>query len=373
MVGLRRQSLVQIAFFSVVAALGSASAWARFDLVPGPRYTSARAAAMGDAYSPIGDDGATMLFYNPSAVGRAKDPQIEALNVGVYGNSDFFSTVSLTNLSFYRIYSLTSYLPTLRANPGKFAGAGVSVFPNFSSRLFAFGVLWQSQMAGRVNNDGTVTYRSQYLFIPTLSTGIRLAGGIVRVGYNLQWVNQAAGQVNNVPDTTSPLEYNASIAQGSGFSHNFGLSLTFPVRLLPQLSIVARNVLGTQYSSFSMLSFAQNPSGVPTTEPMTIDAAFSVQPKIGSGSYMNIVFEGRDLSNTSQMDLMGRLSLGMEFSYRDQFFLRGGWRSGYPSLGMGLRRTGSEFSFTWYSEEMGTHYNDLRDSRWLVQYQVRAF
>ena len=45
--------------------------------VPGSRYMSGRAAAMGDAFLPLADDGASAVFYNPSAIARLKDPRFE--------------------------------------------------------------------------------------------------------------------------------------------------------------------------------------------------------------------------------------------------------------------------------------------------------
>jgi hypothetical protein len=68
------------------------------------------------------------------------------------------------------------------------------------------------------------------------------------------------------------------------------------------------------------------------------------------------------------------MALGAEFSFRDMFYLRAGWGSGYPSLGLGLKRAnGGELSLTWYSEEIGSGYHSIRDLRYLFQYQVKAF
>lgn len=357
------------AVLALVAGL-AAPAQARQDIVPGSRYTSARAAALGDAFLPLGDDGASAIFYNPADVGKVKQIQVEPLNLGFYANSNYLGQFSLANPTFYKVTSLSAYLPTLQANPGSPIGIGASLVPNVAVRGFAFGVLAQSQVYAQVNPDGTVRYRSLYQLVPGVATGVRLAGGIVRLGYSLQWVNQASGTQENV-SAASELGYNQNLAQGSAFSHNFGLALTLPLRLLPSFNVVARNVLGARYTSRSIYSFTPTPSGVPADEPMTIDASFSIQPKMGAGAYFNLILVDRDATNVSGVSLMGRLALGIEFSFRDAFFLRGGWGSGYPNAGLGLKRQGGEFSLSWCSEEVGVSYQSVRDTRFMMQYQVR--
>lgn len=349
-------------------------AWARMNIVPGSRYTSGRGAAMGDAFIPIADDGAGALFYQPAAIGKVRGPQAEPFNFSFYGNDQFGSLVGIkTATNIYKVTSLSSFLPTLQQNPGKFASIGASVAPMFYMRQIAFGVLMQNQMGAQVNQDGTVHYKSLYQAIPTFGTALRLASGIVRLGYSLQWVNQASGDFNNIPATTDPMGYNQRLAQGTAISHNLGFALTLPFRYLPSLNVVARNVLSAKFTEFSLFPLARNHVGVPPTEPMTLDASFSIQPKAGLGGYFNWVFEYRDLTNTSKTPYMARIAPGVEFSFRDNFFLRGGFGGGYPSAGIGLRKKGGEFAITWYSEDIGPTYHSHRDIRFMIHYQVRAF
>ncbi len=98
-----------------------------------------------------------------------------------------------------------------------------------------------------------------------------------------------------------------------------------------------------------------------------------IQPKIGNGSYFNLVGEYRDMTDTSDISYLGRINFGAEFALRDSIFLRGGWGSGYPSAGIGVKQKKGEISLTWYSEELGTTYHALRDQRFLLQYSVKAF
>ncbi len=369
MVTVRFSLMGAILILGGLSSFFAGSSWARQDIVPGSRYTSARAAAMSDAYLPLGDDGPSGLFYNPATLGRIRNPQFEGLNLSLYANSGY---AGMFNIDFYNVASLSGYLKTLEKNPGTFAGAGFSVIPSAYMRGFAFGVLLQSHLGAVANGDGTVRYRSVYQFVPTVGTGIRLAGGIVRLGYSLQWVNQASGDFTVLTSDT-PLGYNQGLAQGSGISHNLGFSLTLPIAYLPSLNLVGRNLFGVRFGTFSLLPLARNSIGAPANEPASYDASFSIQPKVGGGSYFNFVLEYRDIFNQSKVSALGRAVFGAELSLKDHFYLRGGWGSGYPSAGIGLKRKGGEFALSWYSEELGIGYHSLRDVRYMLQYQVRAF
>jgi hypothetical protein len=352
-------------------------AWANEDLVPGSRYTSAAAGAMGEAYLPLADDPASALFYNPAGLARGlthKNPEdIEPFNLSVYGAPNYFSQISGTSLGFAKVTSLSSYLPTLQANPGQWTSIGSQFVPSMYYKGFAFGVLAQTQLTAVANGSNSVSYRSLYQLVPTLGTGIRLAGGIIKIGYSVQWVNEAVGSVTNASATASPLGYNQNLAQGSGFSQTVGFTFTVPREYLPQLNIVARNIGGTHYSSTSLVQFTPTSTGTPATEPMSIDTSLSMIDKLGSGIYMTDVAELRDATNTSQVTIMGRVSLGTEISIRDRFLVRAGWGDGYPDAGFGLRTKSGDFSFAWMSEELGDSYHDLRDIRYVLQYQVHLF
>jgi hypothetical protein len=351
---------------SLAIALAFPRASADDETIPGSRYTSARSAALGEASLPLGDDGASALFDNPADLTKIRRPTLEPINLSGYFNTGFTSSAGLTN--FYKATSLSGYSPELSSHPGSNVASGFQFAPNFATRYFAFGILMSSELNGESVN-GQFRYRSQYQLIPTVATGFSLADGIVRVGYSLQWVNEAVGDVT----AASAVGYNQNLPQGSGLSSNVGVALTFPFAYLPAFNFVARNLGGTHFSSSSIYSFSPSSTGAPATELASYDGSFSIQPKLSGGSYFNIVTEYRDMTNTSDMPWYGRIAGGVEFVSQRSFFLRGGWGSGYPSAGFGVRRAKGEFSLTWFSEELGTTYHSERDTRFMFQYQLRVF
>jgi hypothetical protein len=315
----------------------------------------------------VGEDGASALFYNPANLGKILSPTFEPVNIGMHLNGGF---VGNADLDFYKATSLSSWAPHLALSPDTYQGMSLSVLPSFATRYLAIGMLAQSELGASVDAANVAHYRSRYQLVPTVATGFRLAEGIVRIGYSFQWVNQTVGQATNAAGTAG---YDQKLAKGSGFSHNAGAALTLPIAYLPSFNVVARNILGTHYTSFSILPLGQNVTGPPADDPMSFDASFSLQPKLGQGLYVNFVTQMRDFTNSSSTSLFQRLAVGLEFSLRDTIFLRGGFGSGYPAAGIGLRRKAGELSLTWYSEELGRGFREKQDTRYMLQFQVRAF
>lgn len=356
-------------FVCLIALFSSDLAFSRGDIIPGSRYLSARGSAMGDAFLPLGDDGAAGFFYNPAALGKIRSFEAEPLNLQLSGNMGYFSA---SGVQFYKTPSLESYKTALKASPDTTVSMGSAVMPSVYFRGFGFGVLAQTRTMARYDSvTNQVRYRSKFFFIPTAGASLRFAGGVVRIGYSFQWVNLASGDVTRGYDEN--LGWNQNLAKGSAFSHNLGFALTFPVSFLPSVNLVARNILGAKYRTLTLIPLAPNSTGLPADEPMSYDAAVSMSPRLGQGLTVNYTAQLRDITSTSGVSILGRAAFGMEFNFRDQFFIRGGLGSMYPCAGVGFKRKTAEFNFSWFSEEVGTGLLSDRDMKFMIQYQIRAF
>ncbi len=357
--------LVPIALFAGLTS----SVWASGgDRIPGSRYTSGRGAALGDAYIGLADTVADSLFYNPAGLGKVHDLTIEPLNVQAQSNPQISTGFGS---DFYKFQDLSKYESNLiqyqdRGRPG----AGFAVLPAFGFRGFGAGLLYQARLMAE--SDGTNTrYRSNYQLIPSAGYGLRLASGILTVGYVIQWVNQASGDVT-VPAGTRPMGWSRGLAEGKGFSHNLGMRLTLPYQYQPTFSLVARNIGGLTLTGKPIMSLSESPSGSIPPEKTSVDASAGVLVKISGGLQLATHVAIRDALNSSETDALRHISAGMEFMAYDRFFLRGGYGSGYPSAGLGLRTSRAEVNFAWFSENIGTGSQASRDIRYLFQFMFRA-
>lgn len=338
------------------------------DRIPGSRFVSGRGAALGDAYIGLAEGPGESLFYNPAGLGRISGFVFEPLNLGVQGNSTIASNFGT---DFYKIQSLSSYEEHLRTHPNSRPGAGYSVLPSFGFRGFGIGLLYQSRIMAE--SDGvTLRYRSNYQLIPAAGFGIRLASGVLRIGYSIQYVNQASGD-KTVAVGTRPLSWGEGISEGKGFSHTVGMAVTLPYQFQPTINVVARNIAGLRLSGKTLVGIAVNPSGSIPEEKMSVDGSLGFMTKISAGWNLSTQFSYRDATNSSATQALEHFAAGLEFTAMDRVFIRAGYGSSYPSAGLGIRTARSEVNFAWYSEDLGNGTVSQRDIRYLLQFIFRAF
>ncbi len=357
-------------FLILTNIVGINFANARWDNIPGSRYTSVRGAAMGDSELPLADDGASALFSNPAHLATLNGTHFEPLNLSLFANQIYLSNA---DLNFFKAYKLSSFSSTLQSNTGQQSGLGGHLFPNFYMRHFAVGILIQSQMYSFASSDGNINSVAKYQIIPTAGFGIPLARGIVRLGYSFQWVNETSGRQAAAASDPN-LGYTNGVQQGSGFSHNAGFALVLPVKYNPSLNIVARNIGGTTYSSTTLYPWSSNSSGTPDTDPMSVDASFSLNPKMSRGGGAHIVLQLRDILGSSGFSIIRRATFGMQINFAKTLYFRFGLNGlYYPSVGIEFKRKKTSFGFAWYSEEIGTPDAPHRDIQFRLQLQLKAF
>jgi hypothetical protein len=338
------------------------------DRIPGSRYVSGRGAALGDAYIGIADTVADSLFYNPAGLGRLQGASFEPINAQIQANDKLSSNLGT---DFYKFQKLSSYESNLSKNPHTNPGGGFAILPAFGYKGFGFGALYQSRLMAET--DGTnIRYRTNYQFIPSAGYGIKLASGVLRIGYVLQYVNQASGDVST-PATNTNAGWSEGIAQGKGFSHNLGMALTLPYMYQPSINVVARNIAGLHLTGTPMEVSAKNPSGSIPDEKMSLDSSLGFLTKISAGWSLSSQFAYRDATNSSGTSLISHFAAGLEFTAADRIFLRAGFGSRYPSAGLGLRTSRAEVNFAWFSEDLGSGSTPIRDMRYLFQTIFRAF
>ncbi len=347
----------------------ASTAWARQDIIAGSRFTPAQIAALGDSAFTLGDEMSTGLFYNPANLAKIRKFNLQLLNYSIGGTSAWVNHLNSNSLD---VINLNSYASTMDSYPGQKFGGSWSFFPSISFPFLTFGILAQSEFGGKSDGSGTITYQTVSQLIPAIGTGFRFFNGVVRFGYSLQYVNEAVG--TQTASSSSSLNYTSGLSQGSGLSHTFGLSIVIPQPSIPTLSVVVRNAFNTVYSSFSLFQFSQSPSGTPPTELMTVDLAYAMSMRVAPGvnSHWSIAY--RDLQNRSDVaSWIAHMGSGVELAIKESFFLRTGFRTGYVSFGMGIKKPGAEISLAYYSEEVGSHYLEQADSKFIFQLRTSIY
>lgn len=333
------------------------------------RYLSVKAAGMGNVLSPSSEDLTAGLFYQPAVLSRVTRFRLEPFSLSLYGNTEF---LTYQHGQFYQAFSLPSYASTLQKASHQNQGLGGSLQVAMGIPGFFVGLLLSSDVLAKDNADQTLTYGSLYQLIPVVGTAVKLWGGRIRFGYSFQWIHENSGQVTVPYDTLDGYRY--QLDQGSTFSHQVGGLFVLPLRGMTTFGFIARNVGGTHYSQQKLfLKSPQTTGDTPRNVPMTIDTSLSVQSAAGRGGAFQWVTEYRDIENKSGMTVINRLASGFELSVYQAFFLRLGWRSGYPAGGFGIKTRKSELDVSIYTKQLNTFYQSHPSTQVMLQYKVRSF
>jgi len=346
--------------------LDSGSVFAYDSSILGSRYTSVKAAGMGDQFFGCATEGGAALFYNPAILSNfARTVSVEPMNVLFYGNDHFFS---LNGLGIQKSLRLDTQIATLTSNPGFYTSSGWAYLMGLNFRGFALGALLKADTGAQAYSDNLLYYSAKLQLIPAIGAGFSLIKDTLRFGYSLQWVNQGSGR-NEIPANALTQAFNENLMQGSAFSHTVGLEYSTHWRIIPQVDVVVRNLLGVEFSPHSLIQFTDNPPGVPASEPMMIETTFSGRYKISQTATWGYSIEISDALGASGIPVFGRLGAGLELAFAKDYAFRGGWQLGYPTFGLELNSGTHAFSISIFSKDAGNHYHELEDRRIAIQYQ----
>ena len=354
---------ISFSILVVLMLLGRGSSFANPYSYPAIRYASPLSESLGGVTLPITDEIGNSIFNNPAALGRNPFFRAEYLNLALEVNPAVLGSGS----GAFKYPSLGSFSGTLNGDPNSLYSGSFSNLTAFAWGGFSAGILLQERT--RTYSDGTnVHYETLSQVIPAVGYGLALARGVFRIGYSLQYVNQASGITQSVSDGNAA--YLSGLSEGKGFSHTASLNLAFPFAYLPTLSLAARNLFGLHYLSGSLVHRAKSPTGVPSDEPMGIDASLSFMARLGGAAKSYWYLQYKDLTSTSGMTALEKLNVGVDLSLSPYVGVRFGMTGTQFSGGIGYRSESSEINLAYYHELNPFTTISTWDTRYGLQYKV---
>ena len=317
---------------------------------------SVRALGMGNAYVSTVDNHEA-LFYNPAGLSKVDSVRVTimGLQLGANGGDvaqayqDFQSSNSFSN----KIQNL--YGRKIWAGGG--ARAAI-VAPNFGFMIY---------------NNSDVFLRPQNPAAPNLSYNlINDFGFAAGYSYSLDWfsigltakrISRYGGRGEVGPSTLASLDVDEIKRQvenrGSGISTDLGISARPPGLLKPTFSFVIRN--------FGLTQFAQESGAnrVPDEQPEWI-AGMSFELDAG----LAVIRPELDVkwANRNSVPIGKRLHAGVEVDL-PLIDLRGGFNSGYYTLGVGANLGVLRVDAATYGVELGAYPGQQEDRRYIAQFR----
>ncbi len=330
---------------------------------PGIRYVSPYSHSMGGVTLPLTNETGNSLFNNPAGLAKNTKFRAEYLNLQFDVNSGVAGDMTQAT----KMFNLGTLTDVLNSDINYLYSGGIGNLTAVSWGGFAVGLLIQDRV--RAYSDGTnVHYETNSLAVPALGYGFSLARGVVRLGYSLQLVNLASGTTQSTAD--SGARFLSGLSEGRGLAHTASVNFAFPFTYLPTLSLVARNIGGVTYAAGSLLPRANNPTGVPPTEEMTVDAAFGMMVRISGQVKSNWYLQYKDINNRVSVPFLEKMNLGLDISLSPAVGIRAGMTGNQFSAGLGYRSESSEINLAYYKDP--TPFKDVSyyDTRFALQYKV---
>lgn len=330
-------------------------------------YSSVRCQSMGGACIAVAND-ETALLVNPAALGKVRDfyatvfdPEFEF----GYQFQGFYQ-----DKPFTAPYTLEDVLASLDAKRSTYYHAKAQVFPSLVAKNFGIGLFANYLLDAEMAADGSTLstyYRNDYALV--LGFNFRLFGGRMKLGFNSKLISRIEVD-NSTLNASGPMDYTTIGTEGVGLSNDVGLILTAPWKLLPTLSLVARDVGNTSFTQSHGVRLTT--TNRPNMIKQDVDAAIALFPIHSNNIRSSWTVEYRGLlTSADEEDKAKLLHAGFEMNFGDVFFTRLGYNQRYWTAGFELASERFQTQIATYGEEIGTSGAPREDRRYTIKFAYR--
>lgn len=313
-------------------------------------YSGVRGLGMGGAQVATVDD-ETALLVNPANLAKLRDfygtvfdPELDA--------SDRLNNI-YTVAPFTGPYDLPQVAVSLSKNKDVYFHHRSQFFPSFVVKNFGIGFLYKQQVDMIMNPAGTQinTYYTQDEGI-FLGYSFRFFDGRIKLGF----LGKAYDRVQVInPTAAYPGNYNlqAIASEGAAVGGDIGLTLAAPWTFLPTLSVVARDVGSTQFTSGK--NVVMTTTGIPAPVTQDYDVGLAIFPIFNNSVRSTWTIEAQQiLAASTSLDQYRYLHGGWELNVKDKFFFRVGMNGHWWTSGLELDVGALQFQFATYGQDVGT-------------------
>lgn len=324
-------------------------------------YNGVRQLGMGGvAVATVNDE--TSLMLNPAGLGKLRNKFLTLVDPEVEVSDNVYDILVDNDYDYSELISAQDILNTLLSSPNQHYHMKAQVSPSFVIPNFGVGVLASWNYDAEYVADSSefnVRYRNDYAAL--LGYNLRLLDGRIKIGFSGRYINRAEVDTT-VASSSTNLEWDTLVNEGTGVAADIGLLLTGPWTYLPTIGAVVRDVGNTSYTLGSGMFYDDRPT--PDTTKQTIDVGVSITPILGKHVRLQIAGEYRDVTDASEEnDAIRRSHAGMELNIYDHIFIRGGYNQGYWTAGLELAFQFIQIQAATYGEEIGDVDGEEREDR----------
>ncbi|MGE4130865.1 MAG: hypothetical protein AB7F86_04470 [Bdellovibrionales bacterium] len=330
-------------------------------------YNGVRALGMGGAGVAVVND-ETSLLVNPAGLGKLRDYFITIVDPEIEANSKL---QTVAGLDVHKMNDPQTALDKLNQHTGDRIHERVQMFPSIVVPNFGFGIYGKYEVNSEVNTTTNLfeyDYTNDYAM--AMGFNLRLFNGIIKIGAAGRAINRTEVRRTDIDPTSTTLSLKTLASSGLGVAGDAGIIISAPIRYLPTIAAVYRDIGRTTYTLRDGMFLKTDTD--PTSTPETVDVAMAIFPIMGKRWRSTFTVEYRDVLTVSdETDQMRRTHGGIEFNYADAFFLRGGYHQRYWTAGFELAIINYQIQVASYGEEIGTKDAPEEDRRYVAKFAFR--
>ena len=310
----------------------------------------------------------TSLFRNPANLGSVRDIYGTLLDPELEGSSNFVRQVSSNSTA--KAFDLQEITNVLNTNRETYYHAKLQVSPSIVQRNFGLGLIYKNEVSSEMEKTGTTTDTHYQNDLGVVVGGTaRFFDGQIKLGASLRAFNRIE-VINPLLPTAGPFDLATIGSEGTALAVDAGLLLQLPVKFVPTLGAVVRDVGNTIFDKQD--GFRLRTNSRPQTIKQSVDVAMALFP-IHSNTFRSVwTIEYSDVGN-SRIDTnnANRAHVGIEFNTRDIFFFRMGYNQRYWTAGFEIASEKLQWQVSSYGEEIGTQAAPREDRRLNTKISVR--
>lgn len=311
-------------------------------------FVSARAAGMANALSPVADS-TDAPYFNPAGIGNTgegkgkRPPLVRQLDFPYIGAAATDSSIKL-----YKEYekeggpkkSKAMAVALLNTTKGQRQYGRISLFPNMVLGRLMVGPIIDEQIAAVSKGSDTNEVAAHYRSVSGIGAGLsvsdpkgRLSLGAFGTVLNRKEIKGTFDFLKVVDPESRKAALESATTQTSAAAGNLGMIWRIAETGSPRLAVVMKDAGNTHYRP-------SDNSKAETVVQQDLTAGLSLSPRLGSIGVVNIVAEGKSLTDkytavNKKFRLGTELLLGIH-SGRPLFSLRAGYNLAGMSAGITL-------------------------------------
>lgn len=322
--------------------------------------SSTRALGMGDAFTAIAEDDSA-LFYNPAGLAR-----VAGLNWKVFGLKAGGSGLSALTKIQHLNSSSSGFSDAVQDLYGEHASVSAGGESIFTMPLFGFGIYDHAGVLVKIDDPVSpkinATIINDYGYVLGFGAPI---GPFLQAGLDLRYVKRTGGDLPFGAGSIADLDGGAIVNQitgwGVGYGADLGMNVVVPAPFFSAtFSAVWRNVGKMVFKS---------------DDPNTILPSEDNDITLGAGFIFNMplvsVSPAVDFRyiNRSDLQLTRKINFGIEIGL-PLVDIRGGFREGYYTAGLGLNLALFKIDVATYGVELGAYPGQIEDRRYMLEFSM---